>query len=264
MNLESYFERINYSGDTTPNFENLRAIHRAHMYHIPFENLSMFVPEPVILEEQALFNKLVTQKRGGFCFEQNGLFATILRKLGYQVDILGAQVFNNQRGTYSPARTHVVLLVTIDNIRYVADVGFGSSFIEALEFDTVKIQSQDVGKFRIEHGDDNCHYIYNQIMGADIMSLSYRFDLTPYELPDFEEACHYIMTSPRSHFTHGRICSIPDKHSRISLTEGKLIQTTLDGERTETPVEDEPVFHEILQTKFNIDVMTTPPPMPEA
>lgn len=263
MNLDNYFTRINYSGNTEPNIENLRAIHRAHMYHIPFENLSMFVPEPYQLNEEALFDKLVTRNRGGFCFEQNGLFAAILREMGYEVDILGAQVFNNERGTYSPSRTHMTLLVTAENTRYLADVGFGNCFIEALEFDSIDIQSQDVGDFKLEQNDnDTCYYMYSQNMGADIMKLSYRFELTPYELPDFEDALHYIITSPRSHFTHGRVCSMPNKHSRISLTEGKLIETTLNGERIETVVEHEDSFHELLETKFNIEVNTTPPPMP--
>lgn len=257
MNLPAYFERIHYSGDTSPTLANLRAIHRAHLKTIPFENLNIHMPKPIILDESALFTKIVEENRGGFCFEQNGLFHDVLTELGYDVQRLEANV--HQSGDdFGVPMGHMCLLVTIDGVRYLADVGFGTSFIEPILIDTSEVQEQSVGRFKIEM-DGATAYYYSQGIGADSMSIGYRFFLTPHELADYESACHYMQTSPKVHFTQKRVCSRWSDDGRITLSDDKFIVTTWDGQRTETAISDETHWHELLQEHFGISVQTQRP-----
>lgn len=257
MDLSPYFERIHYTGDISPTLENLRAIHRAHLMHIPFENLNLHIPRPVILDEAQLFSKFIDENRGGFCYEQNGLFHAVLSQLGYEVYRLEANVRGSD-GTYSPAMTHMCLLVVIDTVRYLADVGFGTSFIEPIEIDNPEIQAQDVGHFKIVHEGDMLYY-YCQTIAQEEMNIGYRFWLKPHELHEYVDACHYTQTSPLSHFTQGRVCSCWSEAGRITVTDNKFILTTWEGERTETPVHDEAHFHQLLVEHFGITVQTQSP-----
>ena len=91
---EAYLNRINYHGSLEPNAETLRDLQVAHLLAVPFENLSIHSGEPIVLEDEALFEKVVQRRRGGFCYELNGLFAWLLRNLGFKVEMLSAGVAN--------------------------------------------------------------------------------------------------------------------------------------------------------------------------
>lgn len=257
MNLAAYFQRINYTGSTSPTLETLKQLHRAHMQHIPFENLNIHIPRPIILDEAALFEKIVTENRGGFCFEQNGLFAAVLCELAYEVYQLEANVFHNTDNSFSIPMGHMNLMVIVDDIRYLVDVGFGASFIEPLELDNSEIQKQDVGSFQIKH-DGKTGYFYEHFNGTDMLTLAYRFFFEPHDLTDYEDACHYMQTASQN-FTQKRVCTRLTNEGRITLSEGKLIQTAWDGTRQERPIESEEQFHTLLQEHFSIDVQTQAP-----
>lgn len=257
MDLQAYFERINYTGDTAPTLDNLRQIHRAHLMAVPFENLNIHIPRRIILDEDRLFDKIVGENRGGFCFEQNGLFYAVLTQLGYEVYRLEANVLG-ATGDYGIPMSHMCLLVVIDGVRYLADVGFGASFIEPIEIDNPAIQVQDVGQFKIEFDGDTLYYSCQNI-GQEEMSIGYRFYLTPHDLADYESACHYHQTSPKSHFTQKRVCSRWSHRGRITVTDDQFIVTSWQGERAETPITDEAQFHDLLAEHFGITVQTLPP-----
>lgn len=257
MDIQAYFDRIGYTGDNDPTLDTLRRIHRAHLMAIPFENLNIHIPRPIILDEDALFEKMVVQGRGGFCFEQNGFFHAVLKQLGFDVVRLEANV-HNEGNDFGVPMNHMCLLVTIDGIRYLADVGFGTSFIEPLETDNPDIQVQDVGRFRISIEGDTAYY-YLQEIGENEMSLGYRFFFEPHELSDYAAACHYMQTSPKTHFTQKRVCSRWADQGRITVSENKFIVTTWDGQRTETLIETEDQFHTLLKAQFGIEVRTHPP-----
>lgn len=257
MNLEAYFKRIQYTGDTHATVDNLRKIHRAHLMHIPFENLNIHMPKPIILDESALFTKIVEENRGGFCFEQNGLFHAVLTELGYDVQRLEANVHHGD-GKFGIPMDHMCLLVTIDGQRYLADVGFGASFIEPLAIDTTAIQEQSVGRFKIELEGETGYY-YSQGISDDKITISYRFFFAPHALADYETACHYMQTSPQTHFTQKRVCSRWSEQGRITLSDDKFIVTSWDGQRSETPIHDEVEWHELLQEHFGITIQTQRP-----
>ena len=126
--LNAYLDRINYHGSTVPSAENLRALQLAHLQTVPFENLSIHAAEPIVLADEALFTKIVENRRGGFCYECNGLFAALLRTLGFDVTMLSAEVANAQGG-YSQPFDHMTLVVR-ESQRWLVDVGFGDSFLE--------------------------------------------------------------------------------------------------------------------------------------
>src|SRR5262245_33969275 len=129
MDVQTYLNRIEYSGSRTPGFETLRQLHLAHLLTVPFENLSIHAREPIVLNDAALFQKIVTRRRGGFCYELNGLFSALLRELGFDVSMLSAQVARDD-GEFTPDFAHMTLLVSLEKDRWLADVGFGDSFVE--------------------------------------------------------------------------------------------------------------------------------------
>lgn len=123
MDVSAYRDRINYRGSTEPTIETLRALHRAHLLAVPFENLDIHLNRRIVLDEAALFEKIVVHRRGGFCYELNGLFAGLLRRLGFAVTIFSANVLH---GGIPAEIDHLTLLIQLEE-RWIADVGFGDS-----------------------------------------------------------------------------------------------------------------------------------------
>src|SRR4051812_2868960 len=110
MDVQAYLRRINYRGELAPTAATLRELHRAHLLAVPFENLDIHLGRPILLDEQALFDKIVAHRRGGFCYELNGLFALLLRDLGFEVTLLAAGVARADGG-FGPEFDHLTLLV---------------------------------------------------------------------------------------------------------------------------------------------------------
>src|SRR5215218_2028748 len=153
MNIDAYLERVNYHGSHDVNAETLRALQVAHLMSVPFENLSIHAGESIVLDEDALFSKIVDQRRGGFCYECNGLFAGLLRALGFDVVMLAAGVATRDGG-FGPIFDHMTLMVTLDE-RWLVDVGFGESFVEPLLLDTRSDQVQGTRSFRLVEAEDH-------------------------------------------------------------------------------------------------------------
>ena len=135
MDVNRYLARMGYTGSIAPTAHTLAALHRAHMLTVPFENLDIPLGTPIVLDNDALFAKIVDHRRGGFCYELNGLFAELLRSLGFQVALLSAGVYN-ATGQPGPDFDHMALLVALEQ-RWLADVGFGDSFNTPLRLDDV-------------------------------------------------------------------------------------------------------------------------------
>ena len=242
MNIEAYFKRINYNGPLVPTRETLRALQVAHLLTVPFENLSIHSGEPIVLNEDALFTKIVEKKRGGFCYECNGMFAGLLRALGFEVAMLGAGVAHREGG-FGPNFDHMALMVTLAD-RWLVDVGFGDSFVEPLLLDERGGQVQGTRSFRIV--DDGDH----RILMLDSQP-QYRFSLQPYGFADYEEMCHFHQTSPESHFTQNLICSRVTGDGRITLSGMKLI-TTSGAERQEQTLSSREEYDRILRDQFGV------------
>ncbi len=248
MNIKAYLERINYHGSLAPTAETLRDLQVAHLLAVPFENLSIHARQPIVLEDEALFTKIVEGRRGGFCYEANGLFAALLRALGFDVRMLSAGVADAEGG-FGPDFDHMTLMVTLEQ-RWLVDVGFGDSFLEPLLLDEWSEQVQGSRAYRIVP--DGTHLILMQRDGDDEWKAQYRFTLQPHEYGDYAEMCRYHQTSPQSHFTRARICSRATEEGRITLSEMRLITTSKNGGRQERTLTSQEEYAAILHEHFGV------------
>ncbi len=251
MNIDTYLQRINYNGPHEPTAETLRRLQLAHLLAVPFENLSIHYGEPIVLDDEALFQKIVVRKRGGFCYEDNGLFAALLRELGFKVSMLAAGVAN-PAGEFGPPFDHMALMVELEQ-RWLVDVGFGDSFLEPLLLDEPGEQVQGDRRFRIDrYESDNLVLLKNEGEG---WQPQYRFNLQPHNYSDYAEMCQYHQTSPDSHFTKARICSRATKNGRITLSDMRLITTTGIGAQSvkeEKTLADDREYTAALRDHFAI------------
>jgi len=247
MDVQAYINRINYHGPLAPTAETLRRLQVAHLLTVPFENLSIHAREPIVLEDEALFEKIVSRHRGGFCYELNGLFAALLRALGFKVAMLSAQVANAE-GEFSREFDHMALMIELEE-RWLGDVGFGDSFVEALRLDERDAQVQGDRAYRIV-ADDKL-LIVQRADNSDEWKAQYRFTLDPYQYSDYAEMCEYHQTSALSHFTQARFCSRLTSRGRVSLSDMRLI-TTECGERREHIVATQEEYEEMLRELFGI------------
>ena len=251
MNVKAYLERIDYRGALVPDAETLRGLQVAHLLAVPFENLSIHAGEPVVLDDEALFDKIVERRRGGFCYEANGLFAALLRALGFDVTMLSAGVAKGEEG-FGPDFDHMTLVVTLEQ-RWLVDVGFGDSFREPLLLDERGEQVQGRRAYRIVA--DGEHLIMMQREGVGEWQAQYRFTTQPHAYPDYAEMCRYHQTSPQSHFTRARICSRATPDGRVTLSEMRLIETSEQGGRHERTLTSGEEYGAALREHFGI-VMT--------
>ena len=246
--MRAYLQRLGVEGTPTPDLSWLRLLHAAHLDHVPFENLSIHLPEPIVLEPAALVAKIVDRGRGGFCYELNGAFATLLRALGFDVTMLAARVHDGDR--LGPPFDHMCLRVDLER-PWLADVGFGDHFRLPLLLDDRGDQRDDAGVFRIVETSDG------QLDLLRDGEPQYRFDLAPHQLGDYAATCRYHQTSPESHFTRGTVCSLPTPAGRTTIS-GRTLITTTDGHRTERVVDDDAELLALYRELFGITLDHVP------
>jgi len=252
MDLFFYLSRIGYHGSIQIDKKTLRALHFSHIQTVPFENLDIGLKNPIRLDEQSLLNKIIVNNRGGFCYELNGLFAWLLKQIGFHVTYLNARVYN-QAGKLGIDFDHLALLVQIPgkSERWLADVGFGDSFTEPLNFDEKEEQVQGLRSYRLELTQEG--YIVWRKIYTGHWERQYFFDLEPHKFPEeYESACLYHQTSPKSSFTRSSIISRATPDGRVSLEDGRLILTK-NGKRTEKPItaKEYPI---ILKQYFGVEL----------
>ncbi|MDP2038071.1 MAG: arylamine N-acetyltransferase [Ignavibacteria bacterium] len=247
MDVKAYLERINYKSSLQPTVETLRDLQLAHLRTVPFENLSIHAKEPIVLHEDSLFDKIITRKRGGFCYELNGLFAALLRELEFEVTMLSAGVAKNDGG-FGPDFDHMALMVSFSE-RWLVDVGFGDSFQQPLLIDSREVQLQGERSYQIIEDGENLILMERKNEGE--WKAQYRFYLHPCELGDFDEMCRYHQTSPQSTFTQKRLCSIAKPNGRTTLSDMRLIETIGEDKR-ERILADETEYKATLEKEFEI------------
>jgi N-hydroxyarylamine O-acetyltransferase len=248
LDIAAYLERIKYRGPLEPNLATLRELHKAHMLAVPFENLDIHLGREIALDEQKIYSKVVKQRRGGFCYELNGAFASLLRSLGYDVEMLSAGVAR-EAGGFGPPFDHMTLLVRLEDL-WLADVGFGDSFREPLRPDEPGEQAQEWGAYRVAR--DGEYRILERREG-DLWEPQYRFTLQPYELADFAGMCRYHQTSPESTFTQRRTCSLATPDGRITLANMRFVTTTRDG-RQESELANQEEYRAALRERFGVEL----------
>lgn len=245
---DAYLGRIGFAGSRAATLLILRALHERHLQSVPFENLDICEGRPIVLSRERLFDKIVARRRGGFCYELNGLFAWLLEGLGFDVTLLSARV-SGSNGVAGPGFDHMAMMVKLHGRRWLADVGFGDSFVFPLDLDTRSAQDDPAGSFRIDK--EGPQYTLSRLQRAGSWKDQYRFTLAPRELHDFTAMCDYHQTSPHSSFTRKTICSRRTADGRISLTADRLIVST-SAAREETPIEDRNAWRAALREFFGI------------
>lgn len=246
MDVRAYFERIGYDGVATPTIETLRQLHRLNLRAVPFENLDIHLGRPLSLDPDVLFDKIVRRRRGGFCYELNGLFAEMLRVLGFDLDLLSARVAHPD-GSFGREFDHLLLRVRIDARDWIADVGFGDSFLEPLLL--YGYEQNCCGTVYLIDTPQDTLLLLRQENGH--WRQQYLFTTTPRRLEDFREMCVYHQTSPMSSFTRGRIISRATASGRITLSDMRLIETS-GGDRQERGLDSDGAYLQILQERFGI------------
>ena len=227
IDLEAYFQRIEYTGERASTLATLRGIQSRHVETIAFENLNPLLGWPVRLDLPSLQQKLISDGRGGYCFEQNLLFSHVLRALGFRVTTLVARVLWNRPDEDVTGRTHMLLRVDIEGQAYIADVGFGGQTPTGpLRLDVDLEQATPHEPFRVAAAGDGFKL---QSKIGDAWRTLYRFDLREEVQPDYEIANHYTSTHPNSPFVKSlRVARAADRR-RYALLNNELAVHHLNG-----------------------------------
>ena len=219
LDLAAYLGRIGYSGSVQPSRATLEALHLAHATHIPFENLDILLGRPIRLDLASLQDKLVRGRRGGYCFEQNLLFASVLERLGYSVTRLAARVY--YRNQPKVPRTHIALLARIEGAAWLADVGFGlEGLLLPVPFVAGREARQFAWTYRVIESEGEWTL---QSLREQSWTELYSFSLEPCLAVDFEPANHYTATHPDSRFMRTLTAQLPTPEVRYRLRNRELM-----------------------------------------
>jgi N-hydroxyarylamine O-acetyltransferase len=247
--IDGYLARLGVTGRPPPTAEVLRALHAAHLLAVPFENASVRFREPIALGEAALVDKIVERGRGGFCFELNGAFAALLEALGFRVTLLGARPYAGGR-RLGPPLDHLALRVDLDE-PWLADVGFGYSFLAPLRLDIRTPQEDPAGWFQIDDG-RGPGIVDVRWRHADGWRYHYRVEPTPRILADLEPSCWFHRTSPASIFTTGWRCARALPDGWVTLRDRRLV-ITREATREESDLDDAGL-RDALASWFGVEV----------
>ncbi|MFG2357602.1 arylamine N-acetyltransferase [Streptomyces sp. NPDC048521] len=265
--VDAYLLRLGAARPHRPTSEALRELHLRHLRTVPFENLSVHLGEEIVLEEKRLLDKMTGTRRGGFCYELNGAFATLLTGLGYEVELLAARVYDDE-GRLGIPYDHLALRVrTADGDTWLADVGFGAHSHYPLAFAERGEQDDPGGRFRlVEAGPDaaGARGGGDSASAGDLDVLrdgrpQYRLETRPRVLGDFSAGAWWHSTSPLSHFTRSLVCSrITEDGGRITLGGRTLTTTAPDGAREKRELETDEEVLAVYGERFGIDLDRVP------
>lgn len=219
MNINKYLERIKFKGDVRPELDVLKKLQRTHLLHIPFENLDIHYKVPIQLSINSIFEKIINQHRGGFCYELNGLFFELLQAIGFDAKRVSARVYDNEKG-YGQEYDHLAIVVTIGDVQYLTDVGFGEFTFGPLELKEGLIQYDARGVFQIDRFEDD--YLRVSKIEEGKTTPEYIFKNKERAFEEFKPMCLYHQTSPKSHFTHKKLITRPTEDGRITLSGNNL------------------------------------------
>ncbi|CAN5612849.1 arylamine N-acetyltransferase [soil metagenome] len=227
--LQAYLDRIHITEIEPPSVAYLAKLQMHHLLAVPFENFSVMANETIALEEQWLVNKIVTRRRGGFCYELNGSFSCLLRELGFAVTRISARAYHASSHHFSPEFDHMALLVQLDKT-YLVDVGFGEFARQPLALPDGT--TEDVGgRYQILAIDSGRDEYYIQKWQTDAWQTQYSFTTTGHEFPAYRPMCEYHQNGPNSSFKEQAFCTIATTSGRLTLSPDAL--TITEGERKE-------------------------------
>lgn len=249
MKLDAYLERIGHSDAVRPDLPTLTALHRAHLLSIPYENLDIHLGRPLTLDPARMFERLVAQRRGGWCYEMNGLLAWALGEIGFDVTLLSSTV-DRATGGAAAEGNHLVLLVQLER-PYLADVGFGNGFLEPLPLEP-GAHRQGHRSFQLELAGERWHYRPGPDDGP-----GYDFTLAPRRLADFAAQCERQQTAPGSGFVRTTVCHRLTPDGTVSL-RGAVLSTAGAAGTTRREIADAHDYAATLGQRFGLDLPEAP------
>ncbi|MBW0016131.1 MAG: arylamine N-acetyltransferase [Mycobacterium sp.] len=231
VDLAGYFDRVNYRGGTEPTLEVLQGLMTAHTGTIPFENLDPLLGTPVFdLSPEALTDKLVRRRRGGYCYEQNGLMGSVLAELGFGVRRLaGRVVWMREPVAPPPEQTHTMLAVTFPGSggAYLVDVGFGGQTLTSpIRLETGSVQPTTHEPYRLEDRGDG---LVLQALVREHWQDLYVFTTQTQPQIDLQVGCWYVSTHPSSFFVTSLMTALITEDARINLAGRDLAIHRRDG-----------------------------------
>ncbi len=251
-----YFERLGFRPKGKPSLDQLNALIQAHQTHIPFENLDIQLGNPLDLSLPVLRKKVLLDGRGGFCYELNHLFASFLKHLGYRVQLISAQVMD-QNGRLGREHDHLALLVHVNEQQHLVDVGFGKFAAQALPIkDGIScIHYEDKEAYQIElNGIFGVVSFQSENEGKrSKFKTLYTFTTEAKVIEDFFSMFEYHQSSENSPFVKGLLTSIRTETGRCSISKNKLILTSGSSKQIKTLRSPEDYKH-ALQLHFGISI----------
>jgi N-hydroxyarylamine O-acetyltransferase len=244
--LDRYFARIGYRGPRDATLATLRALHRAHLLAIPYENLDIHLGRQITLDPEATFTKLVDERRGGWCFEMNGLFGRVLETLGFDMRYLSGAVGRATSG-WRAQGNHLVLLVRLDR-PWIADVGFGDGFLTPLPLEP-GTYSQGFLRYQVARDGPRWTVHSHEFGGAE----GFDFTLTARTLDQFGMQCRELQTSPESSFVKATVCERFVSHGLVML-RGAVLREVRAGNVTTHIVQDATEYDRVLRERFDLAI----------
>lgn len=249
MNTQAYLKRINFTDPLKADKATLFQLHQAHLYNIPFEDLSIHYDIPIILKEKNLYEKIVTGNRGGFCYELNGLFNELLKAIGFNTTIISAKVINKE-GKVGPPFDHAALIVDLEK-RWLVDVGYGGdSFVHPKELKLEVVQKDIHDYYKFTAVSENEWLLMHSADGENFKG-QYVLDFEAQTLENFKPECDRKQTQPDSHFMMNFICTKATPRGRLSIMNNQFIVKE-NGQKETRIIEDEADRLAILADRFNI------------
>lgn len=246
MHIDAYLERIAYAGPVQPDLATLTALHRAHLRTIPYENLDVQLSRPVTIERAPIFEKIVTGKRGGWCYEMNGLFGWALDQLGFRVTRSAGAVMREVNGAASVGN-HLVLKVDLEEGTYLADVGFGDGSLDPIRVVPGPFVSEGFD-FALSHGDDGWWRLHKYKSGG---APSFDFDLTPADETLLAARCDWLQSAADSVFVQNAVCQ---RHTAdgLMVLRGRVLRQITPKGFDDRAIEDASEYVSVLDEIFGL------------
>ena len=248
MDLECALDRVGHTGGRAPDLATLEALQRAFLLSVPFENLDIHLGRPITVTLEHAYAKIVEARRGGFCYECNGLFAAMLEALGFRVTILSARMALG--GRVSPEFGHMVLRVDLD-VPYLVDVGNGESCRAPLRFDGANERDAEGKTYRVGSHDATPALMFRT--QDDPWRPRFLIDATPRRREEFAAMCRFHQTSPESHFTRQRLVTLATDRGRLTVVDRRFTETDGD-QRQERELRSDAEYRQCLREQFALEL----------
>lgn len=247
MDVQPYLDRIGYRGVPRADLATLRDLHRLHLRAIPYENFDVQLGLGGSLDPQAAYDKIVRGRRGGWCYEMNGLLAAMLGEIGFEVTQMAGAVLRSERGEITLGN-HLVLRVDLDR-PYIADVGFGDGVLEPVPLAEGEFSCAGFD-FRLERLEDGWLRFHNHQLGG---AAYFDFQDAPADRAQLETRAQWLRTSPESIFTQTAL-AFRHREAGVTALLGRVLRRVTPNQKTSKLIESADEFVAVLSRDFSLDL----------